>query len=686
MLRQLCLTACLCLPPALAPAQEAFQSAVPALRDEQWDVAAALARPDGEVAEALITWMRLREGTASFPEYPAFLAAHPTWPGLERLRAEGERLISPGTQPAEVAAYFADEAPQTGEGVARYAEALIALGRGVEAEAVLMEGWVGLGLDEEGEAALLQSFGEELTPLHPARVEAMLWRWRTRDAERLLPFLSQSERALAEARIALIRGEGDAAEKIAAVPADLAGHPGLAVDRMNRAADEGDYTQAIAIMSAQSGSAAELGQPFRWASWRASLARWLMRDGRPQEAYDLASSHHLEADGTLYADLEWLAGFIALTDLNDPALADGHFRAFLASVDGPVSLSRGHYWRGRALEAAGDGAGSTAEYQAAAEFQTAYYGLLATEALGLPLSPELAGTELPGWEGAPFLSTEVGRALELLLPGEDWVTSALFTLRLANDLDEAGLRQFAALLEEDERPYLLTVLGKVAAERGILIPEAYFPLHPLTGMDLPVAPELALSIARRESEFNQYVGSPVGAQGLMQLMPGTAREVAVNQGLDYEYERLTQDWQYNARLGSTYLAGLEEEFGPSPVMIAAGYNAGPSRPRQWMEARGDPRDPEAGVDVVDWIEHIPFTETRNYVQRVAESLPVYQARLGEPQPGPLRFLSLLRGEKPFIRPRSRPTQSELEQLRVRAIEGRATEIAPDVSLRPLARP
>ncbi|WP_373354845.1 transglycosylase SLT domain-containing protein [Pseudoroseicyclus sp. CXY001] len=680
------LTIALCLLPGLAPAQAAFQSAMPAVAEEQWDIAAALARPDGPVAEALITWMRLRQGTASFPEYPAFLEEHPGWPGLERLRAEGETLISANTAPEAIVAYFDGAPPQTGEGAAKLAEALIALGRLTEAEAALRAGWLELGLDEEGEAAMLEAFGDVLTPLHPARVEAMLWRWRTREAERLLPFLSTSDRALAEARIALIRGAGDADEKVAAVPEALADHPGLAVDRMNRAADDGDYTQAITIMRAHSGSAEALGQPFRWASWRATLTRWLMREGRAEEAYELASTHRMDAEGDLYADLEWLAGFIALSDLGDAARAERHFRAFLEVVSGPISLSRGNYWLARALTAEGDEAGAEAAYRAAAVHQTAYYGLLASEALGLPLDAALGGTGLPSPVGAAFREGEVGQALELLLPGEDWVTSALFTLRLASDLGEGELRQLAALLEEDERPFLMTILGKAAADRGILIPEAYFPLHPLTGMDLPVAPELALSIARRESEFNQWVGSPVGAQGLMQLMPGTAREVAVRQGLGYDFGRLTSDWRYNATLGSTYLAGLQEEFGPSPVMIAAGYNAGPSRPWQWMEARGDPRDPEAGVDVVDWIEHIPFTETRNYVQRVAESLPVYQARLGAPPSGPLHFLALLRGEKPFVRPRARPSATELEELRVIGIEALATEHAPVRALRPIGRP
>jgi len=174
-------------------------------------------------------------------------------------------------------------------------------------------------------------------------------------------------------------------------------------------------------------------------------------------------------------------------------------------------------------------------------------------------------------------------------------------------------------------------------------------------MDLPVSPELALSIARRESEFNFTVGSPVGALGLMQLMPATAQEVAGQMGLPYSRARLTSDWPYNARLGAQYLADLTEMFGASPVMIAAGYNAGPSRPRTWMAQRGDPRLGE--VDVIDWIEMIPFTETRNYVMRVTESLPVYRARLTG-QVGPVRFTDLLNGATPFVRPVGRPVRGE----------------------------
>ena len=184
------------------------------------------------------------------------------------------------------------------------------------------------------------------------------------------------------------------------------------------------------------------------------------------------------------------------------------------------------------------------------------------------------------------------------------------------------------------------LLAKAAAGKGVIWPRAYFPLNGLEAMILPVSTELALSIARRESEFNPAAVSGAGARGLMQVMPATAKRMAGELGLGYEGGRLTSDWQYNARIGSAYLAGLIKEFGPTPVLVAAGYNAGPGRPRRWIDELGDPRTD--GVDVVDWIEHIPFRETQNYIMRVTESLPIYRARLAA-KSGPLRFSQELKG-------------------------------------------
>lgn len=637
----------------------ALRAAFAAVAREDWTEAQAAVAGAGPLARDLAAWARLRAGGGSFAEHRAFPALRPDWPGLDDIRARGEEALPEGAPPAEVLAFFAEAPPLTGAGALRLAEALIAAGRAPEAEAALVQAWTTLGLDEESFDALMAGFAPVLAPHHAARADMLLWRGRTTDAARVIPSVAGDARALLQARLAIARQDAGMDTRLAAVPAALRDDPGLAYDRFNLRAARGDYTDAIAILAAQSTSAQALGQPWRWGNWRRILARWEMRQGRAAAAYDLATRHHLgAADGEVYADLEWLAGYIALTYLRDPDLALQHFARVETAVEGAISMGRAGYWLGRAHEARGDAAAAAAAFARGAEHQTGFYGLLAAERAGRPLDPALAGREaVPDWREGAFLRDDRGQAALLLMAAGERGAAVQFIAALGRTLDRAGLAQMGAMLTEMDEPFFTVLLGKTAAARGIVLPAIYFPLHPLARLDLPVAPELALSIARRESEFNAVVGSPVGALGLMQLMPGTAEEVAREMGLPYSRARLTADWEYNARLGARYLAGLEARFGPSPVMIAAGYNAGPGRPRTWMTERGDPRAGE--VDVVDWIEHIPFAETRNYVMRVTESIPIYQARLGRAPSGPVRFTDLLNGQKPMVRPLARPGSAEV---------------------------
>lgn len=671
--------------PLSAPAQDSPYAPVAALvASGDWPAAAAAAATVSPAAASLVEWTRLRAGEGSFADYRAFLAAHPHWPGLDRLRTQGERAIPEDASPADVIAYFDTRAPQTTQGLLRLAAALTATGRAPEAEAALSAAWLENALSAEGELALIAAWPDLLAPLHPARAEAMLWRRETSAAARLLPLLPDDARRLTEARLAQIRGSADRAATIAALSEALRDHPGLAFDRFFRMADDGDYTDAAALLAARSTSAEALGQPARWSSWRATLARWAMREGRPDQAYTLASQHFLTPeDGSDYADLEWLAGFLALRYANDPALALSHFTRVETAARGPITLTRGAYWTGRALEAQADPAAPEA-YARAAPFQTAFYGLLAAEKLGLPYDPAMTGLEpFPDWREGDLLTRDMTQAMLYLLSTGDLNNAALFASRYGQDLDRTTLGQLAGLFAALDEPYLAVVAGKQAADRGIVIPALYLPLHRLATLDLPVAPELALAIARRESEFNASVQSPVGARGLMQVMPGTGEEVAADLGLPYDLTQLSTDWEYNATIGAAYLARLIEEFGQSPVMIAAGYNAGPGRPRTWMTQRGDPRTGE--VDVIDWIEHIPFTETRTYVMRVTEAIPAYRARLtGET--GPIAFTALLNGAKPFIRPQARPVPGATPVADTETGATPSPGPTPAPTLRPVARP
>ncbi|MEM8538653.1 MAG: lytic transglycosylase domain-containing protein, partial [Pseudomonadota bacterium] len=622
-------------------------------------------------------WLQLSDGSASLADFDAFVAKNSDWPALDRLHTQAELVIPAALSAAEVVAWFGDTPPRTGQGAVRLARAHFALDQDETARAVLRDAWINLRLDDQGQLAMYRAFGPQLERFHNARADALLWRHRTEDAARMLPLMEEDQAALAAARIGYKERTRNMLALFRAVPEDLRADPGFAYARFTWLANRGDYTEAVKMLRDRSTSRAALGEPFRWSGWRRILARWEMREGRADQAYLLASRHFL-TEGASYADLEWLAGYLSLTYLGDPAQALGHFEDALAASSSPISIARMQYWIGRSAEVIGDEARAATAYAAAAEHQSAFYGLLASEKIGRPLDPSWAAAS-GDWQANPVFERPMVRAALILRAADERGAAFTFFAHLGRTLAPEALAPLGAYLNHIDEQYYAVLLGKTAAARGVIMPDLYFPIHDLAQMDLPTDPALALSIARRESEFRVNAGSPVGALGLMQLMPATAEEVAGDLGLPYARGRLTTDWAYNATLGAAYLAYLEEEFGPTPVMIAADYNAGPSRPYAWIDDRGDPRARE--MDVIDWIEHIPFRETRNYVMRVTESIPIYQARLSGVT-GPVRFTDMLLGGRPLVRPRSRP--ATLGQTSEEPPLAAAEAAAP--RLRPVARP
>jgi len=387
------------------------------------------------------------------------------------------------------------------------------------------------------------------------------------------------------------------------------------------------YDEAGVYLASFTADAATLGAPETWADRRESLARRAARQGKAELAYLLASAHHMSpADGYDYSELEWLAGWIALRKLGEPKRAIEHFRRFNESVESPISLGRGGYWLGRAYEAAGDAVSAGEWYRTGSMHQTSFYGQLAAARIGALGDPMIASNELPDWASSPAMRSEDVRAAVLLhYADEAQLAFALFS-NLGRDMEgAAALGALGRLALELGRPHFAVRLAKNAARNGALIYPAYYPVTELAGYASAVEPALAMAIARQETELNPEAVSPAGARGLMQLMPATAKKVAGWIGERYSKPRLTEDWRYNARLGQTYLARRIEEFGGSYVLAAAAYNAGASRVDRWIGEFGDPRLP--GTDMIDWMESIPFSETRNYVQRVMESLYVYRTRL-----------------------------------------------------------
>ena len=626
--------------PLVARADEvsALRVALERASFQDWDAANTAA--EGPLASDIVEWMRLRAGAGKLGDFEAFLARRPDWPGLALMREKGESAVARSTEPNRVLTYFAVQLPRVPEGSLALIKAYLTLGRAADAETEAIRGWTELEFTAPEEDALLALMPDALSVAHEVRLDRVLWADRVPEAERMLPRVGADWRALALARMALRAEAGNASSLVDAVPKSLAGDAGLAFERFLWRMKKDRTADATALILDRSKSAASLGDPAAWADRRASLARALMRAGQPRDAYRVAARNQM-TEGQDYADLEFLSGFIALRKLGDPDAALTHFANLKAAVTTPISLARALYWQGRAYEAKGENKSAKAAYAKAAENQTAYYGLLAAERLGLNLDAGLLADNRPAdWRNASFAGSSVFQAARLLVRAGDRGLGKRFLLHLAEGLSADSLDQLADYALEAGEPHIAVLIAKQAAERGIILPRAYFPLTDMVPDDLPVSRALALSIARRESEFDAAVISPAGARGLMQVMPGTAKQIAPTAGLPYEPGRLTSDPGYNVTLGSTYLRKLIDDFGPSVALVASGYNAGPGRPSRWIGEFGDPR--RSDVDVVDWVETIPFTETRTYVMRVTESVVIYRAKL-KGAVGPVRITSELTG-------------------------------------------
>ena len=615
-----------------------LRTALAAAGAEDW--AAATAAAEGQVSDDIVEWLRLRSGEGQLGEYEAFLQRRPDWPGLGLLREKGEAAVARSTSAERVLAWFNGGQPETVEGSFALIRAYTALGQTDAARAEAVRAWLALSFTAEQEAALLEAYPKALAQVNETRLDRLLWDGEATEAARMLPRVGADWRKLAEARIALREESPGVDAKLKAVPAALSDNPGLAYERFIWRMRKDRYEEAATLIVDSSSSAETLGRPEDWAERRALLARRLLRDGDPRMAYRVAASHHL-AGGSDYADLEFIAGFVALRHLGDAQAGLDHFRRLTAAVSTPISLARGAYWEGRALDQLGQTDAARAAFARAAQNHTAYYGLLAAERQGMPLDPEILGRQqYPDWQTASFADSSVLQAAILLQQAGDRALAKRFLLHLAEGLNAQELGQLGEMALSLDEPHFAVLIGKQAAERGIILPRVYYPVTDLVPDGLAVSRALALSIARRESEFDPGVVSPAGARGLMQVMPETARMMASKLGKGFDRARLTSDPAYNAALGSEYLKQLLEEFGPSIALIASGYNAGPGRPRAWVEQFGDPRRDD--VDVVDWVEMIPFSETRTYVMRVAESVVIYRAKL-KGEAGPIDITGELKG-------------------------------------------
>lgn len=623
-------------------------------------------------AAKLIIWTRLLsdDSTATFAEIVAFMEENPDWPRKFILEARAERaLLSYPMSNDDLIAWFTDHPPQTGEGRIRLGKTLIDIGRADEGGQWIRRAWIENDFSASRQKEILAAYGRFLTTeAQQARLARLLWEQRTSDARTTAALVGQAEQALADARLQFIAGSSKASAALSQVPATLRADPGLLYDQVRYERRRGNEHGALPLLLTAPTEPHKMVRPDSWWIERKILTRKAMSQGLYEDAYKIAAGNGLK-EGADFAEAEFLAGWIALQYLNNPDAALTHFRKLSDGVSTPISKSRAEYWSGRAAAASGDKEKAASYYRQAAAYPTTFYGQLATAVLAanggdgklrLPENPARTKDVKQRFD-----SRELVHAARILQDLDRENTRWTFMLHLADILEDPA--EIAALsdlaLSFGDRKLSLRI-AKAASLRNIVLADYAYPTEAMpkwTHRGPPVETALVYGLSRQESEFDPQALSPAGARGLMQLMPRTAKMVAGQVGLPYSPAKLT-DPVYNATLGSAHLGDLvQNEFSGSYIMSIAAYNAGASRVRQWVQEYGDPRS--TAVDPIDWIESIPFSETRNYVQRVMENMEVYRGRLNG-QPEPVRIeadLSRYSGSTPITTPppAARPTNVPL---------------------------
>lgn len=589
-------------------------------------VEAAIADP---VARKLAEWLILRsdDNGASAERYRDFISVNPSWPSQTFLRRRIEAALwDDHRDDATVWSWFENESPVSAKG--RFALAKVMIGRGdrANAERLVREAWRGDGMSEDTESTALDLFGALLTAAdHKARMDSLLYGTEqeaggTRAAKRL----GSGYVALAKARIASNRKAPNARSLLEAVPGELRGDPGYLFAKIQLLRREEKFAEAAQLMLSAPRDPARLHNLDEWWVERRLLSRKMLDVGEHRTAYLIARDAALPSRDIYKTEQEFTAGWIALRFLNDPAVAAQHFARIGVGSVNPTALARAGYWQGRAAEAAGRGQEARAAYGRAAEQSTSYYGQLARAKLGLP-QLELNGA--PRGRGAERL--EIVRAVQLLYELDEGEIAIPIFADMGENGDPDALAGLGELTARNNDARGMLLLGKAALNRGLPFDHYAYPVNGIPQFKQfgpEVEPSVVYSIARQESAFNMAVVSPAQAYGLMQVTPDAGRYVTKRAGVGFDLSRMKTDPVYNAALGAAELGGLLEDYRGSYIMTFAGYNAGRGSVRKWVERYGDPRDPK--VDAVDWVEQIPFSETRNYVQRIMENLQVYRARFG----------------------------------------------------------
>lgn len=578
----------------------------------------------------ILTWAIAVSGQSQVPSREIIEARQELqgWPGLSNLRRYLEQALYRENAPtALVLAQLRNDPPETAEGAVVLTRALVESGRKADASRILTRFWTTNRLDTAGEDMILSAFPDLLTAeTHKARMDYLLYLGQAAQAKRF-GTLGKAQ-SLYNARAAVIQRSAKADTLLSAVDAQWKSDPGYLFARIKRLQQQDKFEAAAVLLKQAPRDKAALVNPGEWWIEERIVSRGLLDAGKFQTAYDLVANHSA-ASTTDVAEAEFHAGWYALRALQKPELAATHFRRILTASARPISASRAWYWLGRAADAGANG-NPDEFYAKAAQHSSTFYGQLAGARLKQDRLSISYPTVAPD-DRTRFAAREAVRAIDRLTAAGHANRAVLLYHNLAAELTSPGeLAILAAQAERSGNHQLSLQIGKVAYGRGIDVPALAFPVGviPASANIAGSGKALAYAIARQESAFNPAAISSANAQGLLQILPGTAKMVAARHGIAFTPAKLTSDPGYNATIGAHYLGEQIDAFNGSYILTFVAYNAGPGRVPEWLSRYGDPRGKPID-DVVDWIERIPFQETRNYVQRVMENYQVYKVRLGQ---------------------------------------------------------
>ncbi|MGY2806524.1 lytic transglycosylase domain-containing protein [Bradyrhizobium sp. USDA 4506] len=611
----------------LATIRDAILAARRGKTSDATDIQARITDP---VGRKLVEWYLLRhsESSAPFSRYAAFVTANPDWPSVTLLRKRAEaRIWQERSDPATVHGFTLDQ-PISGKGKFALARTLLAEGDRDGATRLVREAWRSEELSDRTESDAYDAFKDLLTrDDHRARMDKRIGAKDLAGARRAAQRLGSNDLAIVKA-CGAVRGQSSKAEDtLNDVPADARRDLGYTLCRIQWLLAKNKVDEAARVTIAAEPETMAQQDTDQWWRERRILSRKLLDQGEYQAAYDVIRPAAAPDNPYYRSDMHFMRGWIALRYLNDAKAAAAHFAHIDEGQTNPTVLARAAYWRGRAAEALGNSAAMRADYQAAARYPTAYYGQLALAKLGRDGGVELRAPS-PAASAGSMAADERVRAADMLYAIGEPDIVLYFAADLAEESTDVGMLEALGELtgrRNDARAMLQ--IGKIALARGFAFDHYAFPVIGIP-KHMPIAPDIGrsmtYSIARTESAFDQRDKSAANAVGLMQVTPEAGRDTAKRFGVSYDWSRMVSDPVYNTQMGAAELSALLSEYRNCHIMTFAGYNAGRGRVRDWIKAYGDPRDPK--VDPVDWVERIPISETRNYVQRVMENFAVYRAR------------------------------------------------------------